>query len=92
MRLHALIMAAVAGVPLAGISYDPKIERFLNQLGLKPVCTVHEGYTNIVSELERLENASPGEQGGSGYQRLPALKEQALHTARIVYEELEKVV
>lgn len=36
MRLHALILAAVAGVPLVGISYDPKINRFLEQLGLVP--------------------------------------------------------
>ncbi|SHJ28134.1 polysaccharide pyruvyl transferase CsaB [Desulfofundulus thermosubterraneus] len=36
MRLHALILAAVMGAPLVGISYDPKIDRFLARLGLKP--------------------------------------------------------
>ncbi len=36
MRLHALILAAVMGVPPLGISYDPKIDRFLEQLGLQP--------------------------------------------------------
>ncbi|MFA5383530.1 MAG: polysaccharide pyruvyl transferase CsaB [Eubacteriales bacterium] len=36
MRLHSLILAAVAGVPFVGISYDPKIKRFLDQLGLHP--------------------------------------------------------
>lgn len=33
IRLHALIFAAVMHVPMVGISYDPKIERFLESLG-----------------------------------------------------------
>ncbi|MGI6551886.1 MAG: polysaccharide pyruvyl transferase CsaB [Bacillota bacterium] len=34
MRLHALIMAFVMGVPLVGISYDPKVDSFLKDAGL----------------------------------------------------------
>jgi polysaccharide pyruvyl transferase CsaB len=37
IRLHALIFAALMHVPLAGISYDPKIDRFLETLGEAPV-------------------------------------------------------
>lgn len=33
MRLHSLILAAVTGVPMVGLSYDPKIDRFLRQIG-----------------------------------------------------------
>jgi len=33
IRLHALIFAAVMNVPVVGVSYDPKIERFLQSLG-----------------------------------------------------------
>lgn len=33
IRLHALIFAAVMQVPLLGVSYDPKISRFLESLG-----------------------------------------------------------
>ena len=37
VRLHALIFAGVMGVPMLGISYDPKIERFLDSIGEKPL-------------------------------------------------------
>lgn len=33
VRLHALIFAAVMDVPMVGISYDPKIDRFLHMIG-----------------------------------------------------------
>jgi polysaccharide pyruvyl transferase CsaB len=33
MRLHALIFAAAMNVPMVGIVYDPKVERFLRQVG-----------------------------------------------------------
>lgn len=39
MRLHALIYAANQSVPMLGLSYDPKIDQFLNRLGLTPVGT-----------------------------------------------------
>ncbi len=34
MRLHALIFAAIAGVPMLGIGYDPKINAYLAQIGM----------------------------------------------------------
>ena len=37
IRLHALIFAGVMGVPMLGISYDPKIDRFLASIGESPV-------------------------------------------------------
>ncbi|MBW4081690.1 polysaccharide pyruvyl transferase CsaB [Paenibacillus sp. S150] len=37
MRLHSLIYAAGRRVPLIGISYDPKIDHFLEQVGCQPV-------------------------------------------------------
>ena len=36
IRLHALIFAGVMGVPMVGVSYDPKIDRFLASVGEKP--------------------------------------------------------
>jgi polysaccharide pyruvyl transferase WcaK-like protein len=33
IRLHALIFAAVANVPMVGLSYDPKVGRFMKSMG-----------------------------------------------------------
>ena len=44
MRLHALILSTVVGVPPIGLSYDPKIEGFLSEIGVP--CPGH------VEELE----------------------------------------
>lgn len=35
MRLHALIFAAGQSVPLAGVSYDPKVAAFLDYIGME---------------------------------------------------------
>lgn len=40
IRLHALIFATVMNTPLIGISYDPKIDRFLETLGDRHVGTL----------------------------------------------------
>ncbi len=37
IRLHALIFAGVMGVPMLGLSYDPKIDRFLDSIGERSV-------------------------------------------------------
>lgn len=42
VRLHSLIFSAKMGVPLLGISYDPKVDGFLDMLGMSPVCDYKE--------------------------------------------------
>ncbi len=51
MRLHALIFAALAGVPFAGIAYDPKVTALLAFFGQKPVL---DGGSHDIGEIMRL--------------------------------------
>ena len=54
IRLHALIFAGVMNVPMLGISYDPKIDRFLNSIGENPLGKL-DGVTSedILSAVEQ---------------------------------------
>lgn len=90
IRLHALIFAAVMHVPLAGISYDPKIDRFLECLGEQPVGTLKsitvETLIATVKELwaERRRPKRPWEE------RMNGLHEKAFRSAELALELIGK--
>ncbi len=42
VRLHSLIHAAIMGVPMIGISYDPKINSFMKSIGMKAMCMIYD--------------------------------------------------
>ncbi len=41
-RLHSLIFSLVAEVPFIGISYDPKIENFMEMIDMSPTCSMKQ--------------------------------------------------
>lgn len=53
VRLHALVFSALMNIPTIGISYEPKIDGFLEMMNMTSVCT----YENISVEkiLEKVD-------------------------------------
>lgn len=51
VRLHSLIYSAVMGVPMIGISYDPKVDAFLSSIDQSALCDVK------VFSLEKFQTA-----------------------------------
>ncbi|MCR5176227.1 MAG: polysaccharide pyruvyl transferase CsaB [Anaerovibrio sp.] len=61
VRLHALIFAAVMGVPMIGVSYDPKIDRFLESVGESPVGDLENvKYDELVNRVRLKWNDKAG--------------------------------
>ena len=88
IRLHALIFAGVMNVPMLGISYDPKIDRFLDSIGEKPLgtlenVTAEKIFDGAISKLDAKKNLHNESQ-------LKNLRESALENARLAIKLLEE--
>lgn len=92
MRLHALVFAAVASVPMVGLVYDPKIEGFLDcvkqpsagdvrMLELEPLLKLMEDVWHNRDAISRQLD-----------EIIPALKEKARENARVAVELISSPV
>jgi len=88
MRLHSLIMAAVVEKPLAAISYDPKVNRFMDLLGIDKVLDINNlKYQEI---LDLVQNTWENRDGflNNLKPRLVDLRNKAIQPAHKAFEIL----
>lgn len=88
IRLHALIFASLMHVPIVGISYDPKVVRFLHMIGEEPVATLDTiKASDLVGAIEQqlsLEGLK-----SSVEKNISLLREQSLRNARLALKVIE---
>jgi polysaccharide pyruvyl transferase WcaK-like protein len=87
MRLHGLIFAAQAGIPVVGIAYQPKCRRFMAELGLEEYCLA-------LDEADRLAEtvASALEHRDGIRERLLAARETLHGRATELMAELTRLI
>ncbi|MEW6426157.1 MAG: polysaccharide pyruvyl transferase family protein [Bacillota bacterium] len=90
MRLHALIFAAILNVPLVGISYDPKIDRFLAQLHLKPAARVSDlDFLKLNGAVDEVLSDPEGFRRSLA-EKIKPLQELARQSANLTLEVLDR--
>jgi len=91
MRLHFLIFGAIFGVPLVGISYDPKVDRFLELLGLSAGIRVENLDRGELSRRVREVIADRTRVLAGMQERMAGLRREALRNAELAAELLERI-
>jgi len=83
MRLHSLIFAASMGVPMAGISYDPKVDSFLERFGQESLPVDENAMQKQIDHILEQDESEFSKQA-------LALQQQASENARLALSLLEK--
>lgn len=88
MRLHFLIFSSLFGVPLVGIPYDPKVNRFLQSVGLPPGLSAEQlDYEELATRLAQVLEQRE-ELGSQLRERVAPLQKEALKNAKLAAELL----
>lgn len=87
VRLHSLVFSAVMNVPTIGITYDPKIDGFLDMINLMPVCTYETILVDkIVDEVGKLLQVGKVDYS----EKIKVFEQAGIDTLNMIIEEIEK--
>jgi polysaccharide pyruvyl transferase CsaB len=85
-RLHGLILAALHGIPVLGISEDPKIHRFLREIGQQNIVKLSEmtHYSLLAEVLDIWEWREDFRK--NAHQLLPSFKHRAKRSSELLFK------
>ena len=90
VRLHALIFAGVMGVPMVGVSYDPKIDRFLSSIGETAAGDLKSVTTEAVMERICAKWEERADYRRKNAELMAELRRLAARNAELALEFIEK--
>jgi len=95
MRLHGLICAMAMGTPMLGLSYDPKVDAFMEQAGLEDYCLPFdsldsESAERMIEIIDMIDKSGALPQKTSAEQesRRKEMQQMAWETARLAVSML----
>ncbi|WP_196594872.1 polysaccharide pyruvyl transferase CsaB [Pectinatus sottacetonis] len=90
IRLHALIFAGVMGIPMLGISYDPKVDRFLHSIGENAVAGLDDITTDTVLKEFTVKWKDRSKFRDINQQRLVELRRAASSNAELALDLINR--
>ncbi len=89
IRFHALVFASLTGVPMVGLSYDPKVDGFLSALGRQSAGSIEDadGERVLAAMVQAWESREHFYAGLAD--KLRELRDLSVHSARLALELTE---
>ncbi|MDD4601534.1 MAG: polysaccharide pyruvyl transferase CsaB [Negativicutes bacterium] len=90
VRLHALIFASVMHVPMIGLSYDPKIDRFLETIGERHAGTLKSIQTEPLMNKVKAMWPEINRPNLAREEKINSLRQKACFNAELALELINK--
>ena len=90
MRLHSVILAAALDIPFVGISYDPKMERFVQRIGMETAGNIEDLDYEVMQQKVEIMLQNPERSKQEINKKMAILVEEAEKSSQLALQLLRK--